>query len=63
MKVVLIGGPMDGREFTFAHGDTIAFPAEPPQLDFSVQTVNPIRMNTHLYRRSLRSPNVFVYQP
>lgn len=63
MKVVLYGGPRDGETFDFAHGDIVELPAGPPSLDFSVQTVDPVRYEKHTYRRSLRSPHIFVFQP
>jgi hypothetical protein len=61
--VKFYGGPMDGREMALAHGDTVEFPAAPPVIDFSAQTVEPIRRETHLYRRSLRNSAIFVFQP
>jgi hypothetical protein len=64
MNVTFVGGPKDGLTMAFAHGDTVEFPSDlPPVIDFSVQTVDPIRRETHLYRRSLRNPAIFVYQP
>jgi hypothetical protein len=63
MTVTFVGGPRDGQTMTFAHGDIVEFPAGPPQIDFSAPTVDPIRRDTYIYRRSLRTPSIFVFQP
>jgi hypothetical protein len=62
MNVTFYGGPKDGQVMAFAHGDIVTFQAGPPVIDFSVPTVEPIQ-ETHLYRRSLKTPSIFVYQP
>jgi hypothetical protein len=64
MIIFLYGGPCDGRSVEHCGSDTIQFAMEPPMvLDFSVPTVDPVRFNSHVYRRSLINPNIFVYQP
>ena len=62
-KISLYGGPRDSEVLEYGGGDTVEFPAAPPMIDFSVQTTDPIRHETHIYRRSLRTPSIFVFQP
>jgi hypothetical protein len=63
MMIQLKGGPHDGTIIDWSGGDVATFPAGPPILDFSVITVEPFREDVHIYRRSLKTPTIFVYQP
>ena len=65
MRVKFYGGPRDGEVMDFAHGDIVQFPVYergPINCDFGAKN-EPVEFKTALYRRSLRDPNVFVYQP
>lgn len=60
--ITLIGGPADGHRIGWRGGDVFKL-APTPRLDFSVQTVEPFSRDDHIYRRSLNTTNLFVYQP
>lgn len=62
--ITLSGGPYDGQTHTHANGDYIELsPLPAATIDFSMSPVDPIRFETVLYRRSMRNPDIFVFQP
>lgn len=65
-KVTLYGGPFDGKEVGWEGGDVIRL-SEPAKF-VSVTARTPLdELTTKVdyveYRRSLRSPHIFVFQP
>ena len=62
-NIVLQGGPADGRCMVWNGGDELHVASRPAVIDFSVPTVDPVRFNEVVYRRSLVSRNIFVFQP
>lgn len=62
-SVTLVGGPFDGRGINWRGGDQIQMELGRPVLDFSVPTTEPVRYSYALYRRSLVTRHLFVFQP
>lgn len=64
--VKLVGGPCDGQIVTWEGGDLISMAPLP---DVSISHSVPrlaaprIEIKTYTYRQSLKSPDLFVYQP
>lgn len=63
MNVQLIGGPFDGQLVEWIGGDIIEMWNRRSTLDFSVPTVEPIRRDVSIYRQSVKTPQIFVFQP
>lgn len=64
-RIKLYGGPRDGETLGWLGCDTVEFPVikrEPAHVDFSAPN-EPVPCETALYRRSLKSPSIFVFQP
>lgn len=61
--ITLFGGPADGRNVQWAGDEFFRVNLGAPVLDFSVGTVEPFRPHEAVYRRSVVTPSVYVYQP
>lgn len=61
--IILEGGPAHGKTMAWSGGDELHIEVTRPVIDFSVPTCDPIRFDPAIYRRSLRSRSIFVYQP
>jgi hypothetical protein len=61
--ITLIGGPLDGQSGEWAGGGDTVEVNMPAVLDFSVLTTDPFRCDKLIYRRSLRTRSLFVFQP
>jgi hypothetical protein len=64
-NIMLIGGPRDGETIEWHGGDLAEFPIFEKMVagyDFGAKNV-PVHLKTALYRRSLRRPSFFVFQP
>lgn len=59
----LYAGPYNGFQVNWSGGDIIDMAPPRPVFDFSVQAVDPIRIEKCTYRRSINTPDIFVYQP
>lgn len=62
-RVTLVGGPFEGRRFDWRGGDEIKMQLGGPSIDFSVPTTDPVRFSYALYRLSLVTRHLFVFQP
>lgn len=62
-NVTLIGGPFDGRGINWDGGDLIRMDLTPTVLDFSVKSTDPYRRSEAIYRRSVVTPHLFIFQP
>jgi hypothetical protein len=63
--IKLYGGPRDGEVLGWLGRDTVEFPVlkrEAAHVDFNAPN-EPVTYETALYRRSLKTPSIFVFQP